>query len=244
MWRAMMGSLYVAVAVLSLLSVGQSAPVTSCDSLIQPFEIQGRDQLLGRWTYIAESTNITGSKLLTKMFVESAWSRITAANESDAVNHYQAQKMFGRCFTLSIKLTLKNSTLSMEQPYTAFANLLSTGCADCLVLYSKFTSGGNMYSGVQLLSRRNKVSYAEQQEFMKQVECLNLPPPAILDPEKGFCPDESPSEDTETIDLTNVFNNMGSEVAYLFDKLMSSADGLNKLVKLISSSDIAELKQN
>ncbi|XP_022614398.1 uncharacterized protein LOC111231542 isoform X2 [Seriola dumerili] len=202
----MMGFLYVAVAVLSLLSVGQSAPVTDCESLVRPLEIQGRDKLLGKWMYIAESTNVTGSKLLTKMAVESSWGRITAANESDAIDHYQAQKMFGQCFTLRTKLTLRNSTLSM--------------------------------------GRRGKLSDAELQEFMKQVECLNLPSPAILDPEKGFCPDEFPSQETETIDLTDFMNDMGSEIVNLFDKIMSSGDGLETLIKLISSSDISDFKKN
>lgn len=40
-----MGFIHVAVAVLSLLSGGQSAPVTSCENLIQPIQIQGRDQV-------------------------------------------------------------------------------------------------------------------------------------------------------------------------------------------------------
>ncbi|XP_022614397.1 uncharacterized protein LOC111231542 isoform X1 [Seriola dumerili] len=240
----MMGFLYVAVAVLSLLSVGQSAPVTDCESLVRPLEIQGRDKLLGKWMYIAESTNVTGSKLLTKMAVESSWGRITAANESDAIDHYQAQKMFGQCFTLRTKLTLRNSTLSMVRPYTASANLLNTSCTDCLVLFSKLTTGRGVYSGVQLQSRRGKLSDAELQEFMKQVECLNLPSPAILDPEKGFCPDEFPSQETETIDLTDFMNDMGSEIVNLFDKIMSSGDGLETLIKLISSSDISDFKKN
>ncbi|XP_040001070.1 uncharacterized protein LOC120799781 [Xiphias gladius] len=243
MWRATMAFVHVAVAVFSLLSVGQSAPVTGCESLIQPIEIQGRDQLLGNWTYLAESTDITGSKFLTKMFVESAWGKITAGDESDAINHYQAQKMFGQCFSITIKLILENSTLSMVQPYTASAILLNTGCTDCLVLYSKYTTGGGNYSGLQLLSRRSKVSAAELQEFMKQVECLNLPSPAILDPEKGFCPDESPSQETETIDVTSLMNDMGSDVLNLFSKITGRDGGLNMLIKLLSS-DIAGLKQN
>ncbi len=40
-----MAFIHVAVVVLSLLSAGQSAPVTGCESLIQPAEIQGRDQV-------------------------------------------------------------------------------------------------------------------------------------------------------------------------------------------------------
>lgn len=41
----MMGFIFVAVAVLSLLSAGQSAPVTDCETLIRPIEILGREQV-------------------------------------------------------------------------------------------------------------------------------------------------------------------------------------------------------
>lgn len=41
---------------------------------------------------------------------------------------------------------------------------------------------------LHLSGRRNNVSAAEMEEFNKQVQCLNLPPPAVLDPEKGMVP--------------------------------------------------------
>lgn len=40
-----MGFIYVAVAVLSLLCGGQSAPANGCDSLTRQIEIQGREQV-------------------------------------------------------------------------------------------------------------------------------------------------------------------------------------------------------
>lgn len=45
MYRVMMEFVHVVLAVLSLLSVGHSAPATNCESLTQPLEIQGRDQV-------------------------------------------------------------------------------------------------------------------------------------------------------------------------------------------------------
>lgn len=36
---------FIVVAVLGLLSTGHSAPVTSCETLIEPIEIQGRDEV-------------------------------------------------------------------------------------------------------------------------------------------------------------------------------------------------------
>ncbi len=44
--HTMMRFIQVAVAVLSLFSVGRSAPVTSCESLIQPLEINGTEQVM------------------------------------------------------------------------------------------------------------------------------------------------------------------------------------------------------
>lgn len=234
--------IHVAVAVLSLLSVGQSAPVSHCESLIQPIAINGREQLLGQWTYIAESTNIPSSRMLTKMFVETARSKITAANESDAIIVLQSQKVFGRCFTLTSKMTLENNTLSSVHPFPGSEILLSTGCPDCLVFYSNYSIGGQTYSALQLLSRRTKVVAAELEEFKKQVECLNLPAAAILDPEKGFCLDDSPSQETGTIDLTNIVKDMDSEVFSLINRLISSEGGIQTLLEMISSS-ISGLKE-
>ncbi|XP_060944719.1 uncharacterized protein LOC133021762 [Limanda limanda] len=227
----MMEVVYVAVAALSLLSVGQSAPVTSCGTLIQPVVIQGRDQLLGKWIYIAESTTVPGSRLLTNLFGESAWAKNKAANESDAIDHYHVQKSFGRCYSVRSNLTLQNSTLYMEHPYSAAGTLLNTGCDDCLVLYSRMTLGKTVFSGLQLLSKRRGVSVAEKQEFLKQVECLNLPQPAFLDPEKGLCPDDSLSPESETTDLTSDMNDMMSTFSSRLGDLTS---GLDTLIKLIS----------
>ncbi|XP_035516507.1 uncharacterized protein LOC118327309 [Morone saxatilis] len=238
-----MGFIHVAVAVLCLLTGGQSAPVTSCEDLIRPIEIHGRDQLLGKWTYVSESTTVPGSKMMTKLWVESVWVKVTVANEIDAFSVFQAQKMFGRCFTLTYKMTLKNSTLSTVQPVTVTQVLLNTGCPDCLVAHSNYTIGESRYSALQLMSRRSTVSAAELEEFKKQVDCLNLPSPAILDPEKGFCPDESPSQETETTDLTNVMNERGSDIVNLFERIVNSPDRMNAMFTRISSS-LSGLKED
>ncbi|XP_062244609.1 uncharacterized protein LOC133954271 [Platichthys flesus] len=228
----MMEVVYVAVAALSLLSVGQSAPVTSCETLIQPLVIPGRDQLLGKWIYAAESVTIPGARLLTDLLAGSAWSKMTSANESDAIDLVQVQSTIDRCYSLRTKLTLQNSTLYMEHPYPAVVTLLNTGCSDCLVLFSRFTLG-SAFSSLQLLSRRRGVSVAEKQEFLKQVECLNLPSPAFLDPEKGLCPDDSLSLGSETIDMTSAIDDLKSEWSSMLGNITSMI-GLDTLLKLFS----------
>ncbi|KAK2816952.1 hypothetical protein Q5P01_025143 [Channa striata] len=200
---------HLAVTVLGFLSVGHSAPVTNCETLIQPIEFQ-RDQLLGKWIYLAESTDIAGTQLLTKMFFESTWWKLTAAeNEDDGLRGVYFSKMAGFCSTFSVNLKLVNNTISAVRPYTMSATLLKTGCPDCIVSLGKHTIGRNMYTSVQLMSRRRRVTDAELNEFKKQAECLNLPSLAILDQEKDLCPDESYNKETVPTEITNATKRHG-----------------------------------
>ncbi|XP_072239463.1 uncharacterized protein [Leuresthes tenuis] len=225
----------VALAVFSLLSLGQTAPVTNCESLTQRLEVQGRDQLLGKWTYIAESTDLPGSKILTKMFAETSWWNITAADQINVLTSFQSVKMMGLCFSLTSNMSLESNTLQMEKPFQSIAALLNTGCPDCMVLYSNYTLGRNSYYGLQLLSRRPKVSAAELEEFSKQLECLNLPSATVLDPEKGFCPDPSLSQEGTTFDLTSSFNSIDSDDLNQMDKMFRSGKGVMMLVDTLNT---------
>lgn len=51
-----------------------------------------------------------------------------------------------------------------------------------------------------------------------------------------MCPDESPSQETHVIDLTSFMDGRGSEVLNMFDRIMNSEDGLQGILKLITSS--------
>ncbi|XP_019215398.1 uncharacterized protein LOC109202433 isoform X3 [Oreochromis niloticus] len=195
----MMEFVHVAVTVLCLLSLGHSAPVTSCENLIQPREIHG-NQLVGKWTHIAVSLDIPGFNMLTKMPLETAWMNITAANEANTFNNLYVHRMRGMCSTLKTNMTLVNNSMVYNYQYPTV--LLNTGCPDCLVMYSNKTVGRTTFKAFHLLSRRAKVSAAELEEFTKQAECLNLESPAILDSEKGFCPDPALGPGTQTTDLS------------------------------------------
>nr|XP_046268135.1 uncharacterized protein LOC124071551 [Scatophagus argus] len=212
----MMRFIHVAVAVLSLLAVGQSAPVTSCDSLIQTLEISGREQLLGKWFQVAESTNNRDAELIAKSLRESLWIKISAANGNDDIALMFTAKASSLCLTTTNKATLKNNTI---QP--AIANetlkhllppvplptisLLKTGCTECLVLHSQYQMFRSTIGVLQLLSKRRTVTAAEMEEFKKQAECLNLPQPFSLNPDAGVC-SEPPSQDTEmNVHMPRVF---------------------------------------
>ncbi|XP_017281191.1 uncharacterized protein LOC108241515 [Kryptolebias marmoratus] len=238
----MMEVVHVAVVVFSLLSLGQSAPVSSCDELLRPIDIQGKEQLLGTWTYIGDTTDLPGSKVLTKMFVETVWWNVTAVDQSNVIVNFQNQKSFGLCFSMSYNATVENNNLVMVHPYSSTAVLINTICPDCIVMYSNYTLGSSTYSGLQLLSRRTKVSAAELAEFKKQVRCLNLPDATILDPEKGFCPDPSVSKETQSMDLSSI----NIESLSVMEKFLKSEKGIQEIVDIFSQfvGSAAETSKN
>ncbi|XP_008315259.1 uncharacterized protein LOC103383756 [Cynoglossus semilaevis] len=234
-----MALLHVAVSVLTLLSVGHSAPITDCESLTKPVGIQGREQLLGRWTYIADTTDVYGHRFATKVFMDSGWLKLTAAEESDVLHLYQMQKIFDQCFTIRANLTLANNKVVMTTPFNSSDILLNTGCTDCLVLLSVNDYGGIQFRGLQLLSKREKVSADELQEFSKQATCLKLPSPVEFDPEKGFCPDESSSQNPKAFDLNALIDNIDSNdteaFENFFEKLLTRESVEKLLVRTLTN---------
>ncbi|KAF0037485.1 hypothetical protein F2P81_010359 [Scophthalmus maximus] len=119
-----------------------------------------------------------------------------------------------------------------EGTYPSSATLLNTGCTDCLVIHSQYTIGGSAFTGLQLLSRRNKVSAAEREEFMKQVDCLNLPAPAFLDPEKDVCPEPPPFEEIDNINF--FIDGQRSDIENIMERILSSVGGTENFLKMIS----------
>ncbi|XP_029002199.1 uncharacterized protein LOC114853232 [Betta splendens] len=226
---------------LIFLSVGRSAPVTVCESLTQTLQIR-RDDLLGKWFLIAESTNLMGSQLLINMLADNAWANIVAESKDDSLKAHLYYKMLGSCFSLSPSYSLVNNSITMERPYLSTAVLLNTGCPDCLVFFTQVTWGKNSHAGAQLLSRRSEVTADQLQEFKQQVECLSLPSPAVLDAKKGFCPDKSEAHETKITDLTDAMNNMGSNAMETLSSYFNSQSGLMSLIDLVKSG-VAALQE-
>ncbi|KAF6737993.1 hypothetical protein FQA47_003236 [Oryzias melastigma] len=117
--------------------------------------------------------------------------------------------------------------------------MIRTSCPDCLVSYSNFTLGENVYHNLQLLSRRTEVSAEEKEEFKKQVECLNLPQVTFVDSKTGLCPDPFTSPNSESIDVTkNLENFEFSQMA----KILTSSKAVEKLTDLVTSQLLAQGK--
>lgn len=59
----------------------------------------------------------------------------------------------------------------------------------------------------------------------------------------GLCPEESQSQDTQSKDITNIMNAMGSEVMDVLVGTVNREGGVRELMELITSS-VAEAKEN
>ncbi|XP_034543204.1 uncharacterized protein LOC117815548 [Notolabrus celidotus] len=238
-----MVSIYISLAVLSLLSVVQTAPLSSCESLIQPLAIQGPEQLLGKWMRVALSSNYENTELITKTFQDSYWMRLSADNESDAIDLMGVVKTFGVCLTQTAKMNLVNNTL---QPIinetlkpgspgpllvSVSINLLKTGCSDCLLFLTRNHLVGHTIEILFLMSKRQTVTAAELEELKKQAECLNLPEPFSLDFERGICPDPQ-SPEADVIDMTQLLNADKSEQQNIAEKIFDGAGGFDNYVKM------------
>ncbi|XP_028261193.1 uncharacterized protein LOC114435595 [Parambassis ranga] len=168
----------VAVIVLSLLSVGQPAPLT-CETLMKPRDTEGPD-LTGRWFLLALSaehciTTTLLDVLLRPIFVFD----ITSMDASNVYNSSIKITIDGHCFEESKMFFYKdNQMFEVDSNNTALGNaslFLYSGCPDCIVV--KRT---DMIKALILISRRKVVTAAELAEFETQARCLGWSKPQVL----------------------------------------------------------------
>ncbi|KAM4604168.1 uncharacterized protein ACJ7VT_018753 isoform 1-T1 [Polymixia lowei] len=220
----MMEVIYVAAVVLSLLSVGQSAPLNDCENLIRPLENPGTDMMLGTWVIIATSYESPGTNKLWKTIVGSGWSKSTAGSQSNTLTVIQSRKISGLCFKLQVNMTFENNTFHIIKPFPFSGVLLNTVCPDCFLGHDKTIKGGTTFGALHLLSKRRTVTAAELDEFQKQVKCLNLPSPVIMDPDNDLCPDQQ-SQGTDVVDLNRALDANGDMNSTKVEELINKTKG-------------------
>ncbi|KAM9856977.1 uncharacterized protein ACBR49_000646 [Aulostomus maculatus] len=178
------------VLLLSFLSPGRSAPLSSCDVLVKPISVSNED-MLGRWLYIGGSSDLPGSRSLAKL-LKNVWLDITATSQSNVLNIIQTQRILTKCSSLAYNVTFENSIMLIEQPFYLQEVYLPTNCSDCLVAYEKVISGTDTFTSLLLFSRRQNVSPADVEMLKRQAECLQMPSPIMIDPNSEICPDNIP----------------------------------------------------
>ncbi|XP_072239464.1 uncharacterized protein [Leuresthes tenuis] len=205
----------VAVVLLSLLSLGNCAPLSDCDTLLKPITISN-EEILGRWLYIGGSSNIPGSRSLAHLMT-SAWVDLTETSRSNVHNLVQTHRIYGRCSSYAYDVLFENSTMLIEEPFYLKEVYLSNDCPDCLVANEDIVSGRDSFKSLLMFSRSRTVSPAALALLKKQAECLQMPPPIIMDTDYEICPDDiTPLEGLSA--LNSLFEaKMGHRVARLLD---------------------------
>ncbi|CAB1333847.1 unnamed protein product, partial [Coregonus sp. 'balchen'] len=157
---------------------------------------------LGKWVYIAESSDRPSWEQILYTLLHSAWIEVsvpvgTQNNILDIAKFYGVgiphQNAFGiECFRIDSNFTLHdNSTWTSVIPIPVSEVLLTT-CPDCLLTLERWAEDGKLYTSLTLYSRRRELTAAELDFYKKQVDCLSLQPATFTDPQKDLCPDTTP----------------------------------------------------
>uniref|UniRef100_A0A674BQD4 Apolipoprotein M n=1 Tax=Salmo trutta TaxID=8032 RepID=A0A674BQD4_SALTR len=148
--------------VLGLLSVSgsQAAPLT-CEDLLRPLELSST---LGKWVYIAESSDRPFWEQILYTLVHSAWIEVSVP-VSTQNNILDIAQFYG------FGIPHQNAFGFGLIPITVTEVLLTT-CSDCLLTLERWDEDGKTYTSLTLYSRRRELTATELDFYKKQVDCL------------------------------------------------------------------------
>lgn len=173
------------VTLLHLLSLSLSAPLT-CEELVRPSEPLDSQHLEGKWALVAGSLSHLP---FLEIFKQRDSAGVSFTRNDDGTDTYTRSKRLEKeCFYKSFNITREGSSFFIvgEDKSNFTGNFIGT-CSDCLLMDMTVESGKRKH--FYLFSRRRQLEQSEMEEFRAQVECLNLPAPAVMDPTKELCPD-------------------------------------------------------
>uniref|UniRef100_A0A3P9PC99 Uncharacterized protein n=1 Tax=Poecilia reticulata TaxID=8081 RepID=A0A3P9PC99_POERE len=181
-----------AVAVLCLLPVSRSAPLT-CEESVRPLDRLDTRRLEGKWALVAGS-------LSHPPFLERFKSRDSAtaefSNNGDESSLFfrRSGRSDGNCYYASYNVTLEGSSFTLDD-INITTTFVHTSCHDCILLKFDVESGKRQH--FYLFSKRRQLEEMEIEEFRDQATCLNIPPPVVMDPSKEVCPEQHTTDHKE-----------------------------------------------
>ncbi|CAN9510506.1 unnamed protein product [Ophioblennius macclurei] len=187
-----------AIALFHLLSVSLSAPLT-CEELVRPSHQLDFGHLHGKWALVAGSLSHLPFLEIFKQR-DSAAVDFSGNTSETGVSYTHSKRLKKECFYGSHNITLEGSGFfyNEEAKSNFTANFIRTSCSDCLLMHMSVESGKRQH--FYLFSRRRQLERSEMEEFRAQVECLNMPPPAVMDPTKELCPDKTDEDPAARIE--------------------------------------------
>ncbi|XP_024863695.1 uncharacterized protein LOC112450823 [Kryptolebias marmoratus] len=208
------------VVLLSLLSLGRSAPLSSCDALLKPINIS-KEEMLGSWMFVGVSSDIPGSRSLFYL-LSSVWLNVTPTSKSNVLRIVQSQKVLGKCSSISYDVIFENSTLIIEQPFYLKETYLPTECADCLAIREDITTGNDSFTSLLMCSRSRSISPAAVEMLKKQAECLQMSAPIMSDPTSELCPEDITPTDGISFISSVLEAKLGQKFAKFLDTIFDT----------------------
>ena len=183
-----------AVALLCLVPASLSAPL-ACEDLLRSVDQLNLRHLEGRWALVAGSLSHLPYLERFKQR-DSAAVDFTSNSTEINVSYTRSLRVDNKCQYSTYNITMAGSSFTYDgtEKSNASARFVHTSCHDCMLMHMDVESGKRQH--FYLFSRRRQLEQEEIEEFMAQVECLKMPPPAVMDPTKELCPEETATAPT------------------------------------------------
>ncbi|XP_071359401.1 uncharacterized protein [Trachinotus anak] len=178
------------IALLCLVSLSRAAP-SACEDLLQPVEQLDLNHLEGRRTLVAGS--LSDQTLIERLGRrDSATASFSSNTSTTDTSFRRSMRLDNNCHYASYNISLEGSSFTFDNG-SVTTTFIRTSCHDCILLSFDVESGKRQH--FYLFSRRRQLEQKELDDFRAQVECLNMPPPVVMDPTKELCPEQTTTSD-------------------------------------------------
>lgn len=181
-----MAFLVVSAVILCWFSVSLAAPL-ACKELIRPLDQLQPHQLVGRWALVAGGLSYLPSLEKFKERDSASIHFSSNTSSSSSLSYSRSLCLGNTSLHTSYRISLEGSSFTYDgtDKSNISASFVHTSCHDCLLMRMNVHSGTRIH--FYLFSRRRRLEQEEMEEFQAQVQCLNMPPPVVMDPEKQLC---------------------------------------------------------
>ncbi|TWW58529.1 hypothetical protein D4764_06G0000590 [Takifugu flavidus] len=181
-----------AVHVLLLFSLAHlsHSALQTCGDLLRPLNQLHPRSLEGDWALVAGTLSQLS---LMEDFSQRGGATVSFSNNTDSitVTFKRSINSKNNCYYQSYNISLEGSSFTFDDG-SSNATFIHTSCPDCILISFNGESGDLLY--FYLFSRRRQLEEKEMEEFRRQVGCLKMPPPFVMNPANELCPEEGTSE--------------------------------------------------
>lgn len=187
-----MGFFAACAVIVCLVSASRAAPLP-CEDLVRPLDQVDSRQMEGRWVLIAGSLSHLPYLERFKQR-DSASINVSSITSETSMSYTRSIRMDNKCSQISVNISLEGTSFTYDgiDKSNLTANFVHTSCHDCMLMHINVDSGKRQH--FYLFSRRRQLEQKEMDDFIAQVECLNMPPPVFKDATKELCPVETASD--------------------------------------------------